>query len=181
MRRLSCLLAFACLVWTGTAWADFTTPATLALTEVAPAQFKVVLTLPIINGRVLKARPVLPDICVIKGDLDERAAGASVIRTWQMECNPDDLAGTRQGAKITVKDVSVISLDEALSAMAGEQSFTYPCKWVVTARVQHLKHIHDRQNIYLGELTIGIEDDRWKIVRLVLKSEERVIKSWQTS
>jgi hypothetical protein len=38
-----------------------------------------------------------------------------------------------------------------------------------------------RQNIYLGELTIGIEDDRWKIVRLVLKSEERVIKSWQTS
>jgi hypothetical protein len=90
-------------------------------------------------------------------------------------------AGTRQGARITVKDVSVSSLDEALSAMAGEQSFTYPCKWVVTARVQHLKHIHDRQNIYLGELTIGIEDDRWKIVRLVLKSEERVIKSWQTS
>lgn len=97
MRRLSCLLAFACLVWTGTARADFTTPATLALTEVAPAQFKVVLTLPIINGRVLKARPVLPDICVIKGDLDERAAGASVIRTWQMECNPDDLAGTAIG------------------------------------------------------------------------------------
>ena len=90
-------------------------------------------------------------------------------------------AGTRQGATVTVKDVTVLSLDEALSAMAGEQSFTYPCKWVVTARVKHLKHIHDRQNIYLGELTIGIEENRWKITRLVLKSEERVIKSWQTS
>jgi hydrogenase/urease accessory protein HupE len=90
-------------------------------------------------------------------------------------------AGTRQGAKVTVKDVSVISLGETMSDAKGEQAFTYPCKWVVTARVQHLKHIHDRQNIYLGELTIGIEDDRWKITRLVLKSEERVIKSWQIS
>ena len=90
-------------------------------------------------------------------------------------------AGTRQGAKITVKDVSVISVDAAKSGMAASQSFTYPCKWVVTARVQHLKHIHDRQNIYLGELTIGIEDDRWKITQLVLKNEERVIKSWQSS
>jgi hydrogenase/urease accessory protein HupE len=90
-------------------------------------------------------------------------------------------AGTRQGAKVTVKDVSVISLDDAVSDTREEQVFTYPCKWVVTARVQHLKHIHDRQNIYLGELTIGIEDDRWKITRLVLKSEERVIKSWQSS
>jgi len=90
-------------------------------------------------------------------------------------------AGTRQGATVTVKDVSVISLDSAKSDMMGGQSFTFPCKWVVTARVKHLKHIHDRQNIYLGELTIGIEDDRWKIVQLVLKSEERVIKSWQTS
>jgi hydrogenase/urease accessory protein HupE len=90
-------------------------------------------------------------------------------------------AGTRQGAKVTVKDVTVLSLDPANSNRDEEQAFTFPCKWVVTARVQHLKHIHDRQNIYLGELTIGIEDDRWKITRLVLKSEERVIKSWQTA
>jgi hydrogenase/urease accessory protein HupE len=90
-------------------------------------------------------------------------------------------AGTRQGAKVTVKDVTVLSLDPAKSNRDEEQAFTYPCKWVVTARVQHLKHIHDRQNIYLGELTIGIEDDRWKITRLILKSEERVIKSWQTA
>ena len=75
----------------------------------------------------------------------------------------------------------MLSLDPAKSNSAEEQAFTYPCKWVVTARVQHLKHIHDRQNIYLGELTIGIEDDRWKITRLILKSEERVIKSWQTA
>jgi len=87
--------------------------------------------------------------------------------------------GTRQGAKVTVKDVSVMSVDAATSDMKGAKSFTYPCKWIVTARVQHLQHIHDRQNIYLGELTIRVEDERWKITRLILKSEERVVLPWQ--
>ena len=84
----------------------------------------------------------------------------------------------REGAKVTVRDVSVIMVDDAIGT--AENSFTYPCQWVVTARVKHLKHIHDRQNVYLGELSIGIEDDRWKITKLVLKNEERIIKRvWQ--
>ena len=97
MRRLATIILLYCLAWTGIAIADFTNPATLELTEVAPAEFRVVLTLPLINGRVLKAKPILPDICVIKGDLDERGVSGSVIRTWQMECNPDDLVGAPIG------------------------------------------------------------------------------------
>ena len=85
-------------------------------------------------------------------------------------------AGTRQGAQVTVKTVQVKSVDEVLSGVQSHTAFTYPCQWVVTARVKHLQHVHDRQNIYLGELTIGIEDDRWKITKLVLKNEERIIK-----
>lgn len=88
-------------------------------------------------------------------------------------------AGTRQGAQVTVKEVQVKSVDQVLSKSRSNTSFTYPCQWVVTARVKHLKHVHDRQNIYLGELTIGIEDNRWKITKLVLKNEERIIKPWQ--
>jgi hypothetical protein len=89
-------------------------------------------------------------------------------------------AGTRQGAQVTVKTVDVTSVEELLSTSQSLRSFTYPCQWVVTARVKHLKHIHDRQNVYLGELTIGIEDDRWKITKLILKNEERIItKVWQ--
>ena len=80
---------------------------------------------------------------------------------------------------MTVKDVSVMSVDAATSDTKEEESFTYPCKWVVTARVKHLQHIHDRQNIYLGELTIHVEDDGWKITRLVLENEERVILPWR--
>jgi hypothetical protein len=89
-------------------------------------------------------------------------------------------AGTRQGAHVTVKAVQVKSVEEVLSKSQSLTSFTYPCQWVVTARVKHLMHIHDRQNVYLGELTIGIEGDRWKITKLVLKNEERIIKKvWQ--
>ncbi|MHC4557745.1 MAG: hypothetical protein ACYS80_10635 [Planctomycetota bacterium] len=89
-------------------------------------------------------------------------------------------AGTRQGAQVTVKEVDVKSVDRVLSKSQSNTSFTYPCVWVVTARVKHLQHVHDRQNIYLGELTIGIEDDQWKITKLVLKNEERIVKKvWQ--
>jgi hypothetical protein len=88
-------------------------------------------------------------------------------------------AGTREGAEVTVLDVSVMEVDDAIGT-AGN-SFTYPCRWVVTARVRHLKHIHNRRNVYNGELTIRVEEDRWKIARLDLLSEERVVLSWTQS
>jgi hypothetical protein len=88
-------------------------------------------------------------------------------------------AGTREGAEVTVLDVSVMDVDEAVSTT--QTSFTYPCQWVVTARVRHLLHVHNRKNVYAGELTIRVEDDRWKIAGLELFSEERVILSWTQS
>lgn len=89
-------------------------------------------------------------------------------------------AGTRQGTQVTVRVVQVNSVDPVLTGSQSQSSFTYPCQWSVTSRVKHFQHIHDRHNIYLGELTIGIEDNRWKITKLVLKNEERVIKQvWQ--
>lgn len=89
-------------------------------------------------------------------------------------------AGTRQGAEVTVKDVSVMSVEVSEHRPGKDQAFTYACKWIVTARVKHRQHIHDRQNVYVGELTIRIEDERWKIARLNLLSEERVVLSRQT-
>ena len=86
-------------------------------------------------------------------------------------------AGTRQGAEVTVKDVRVMSVEAPIAAASSDGTLTYPCKWVVTARVRHWQHIHDRQNIYLGTLAIRVENDRWKISDLELLSEEREIVS----
>ena len=110
MRRLAYLIPLVCLTWIGIATADFTNPATLQLTEVSPSQFEMVFTLPLIKGRVLKAKPILPDICAVKGDLDERAAGGSVIRTWQVECKPDDLIGAPIGVGGLLGTSQVIQL-----------------------------------------------------------------------
>jgi hydrogenase/urease accessory protein HupE len=88
-------------------------------------------------------------------------------------------AGTREGAEVTVRDVSVMQVDPAVGT--ADNAFTYPCQWVVTARVRHLQHIHNRQNVYAGELTLQVEDDRWKIAGLDLLSEERVVLSWRRS
>jgi hydrogenase/urease accessory protein HupE len=88
-------------------------------------------------------------------------------------------AGTREGAEVTVRDVSVMEVDDAIGM--ADNAFTYPCQWVVTARVRHLQHVHNRRNVYAGKLTIRVEGDRWKIAGLDLISEERVVLSWRSS
>jgi hypothetical protein len=90
-------------------------------------------------------------------------------------------AGTRKGAVVTIKDVGVIFVGDAIVGGANDGSFTYPCQWFVTARVTHWQHTHDRRNTYAGELTIRVEDNRWKIARLELESEEREVLSWKSS
>jgi hydrogenase/urease accessory protein HupE len=120
---------------------------------------------------------------------DEEAAFDRLARNLSEELVPEVYldsrrrltAGTRKGAEVTVKDVSVMSVGAPGGLDPGETSFTYPCKWVVTARIRHWLHIHDRKNMYVGELTITVEDDRWKISHLELLSEEREILSWKKS
>ena len=90
-------------------------------------------------------------------------------------------AGTRKGAEVHIKDVGVIFVGDAIPGGADDDSFTYPCQWYVTARVTHWQHTHDRRNTYAGELTIRVEDNRWKIARLDLESEEREVLSWKSS
>jgi len=82
-------------------------------------------------------------------------------------------AGTRQGAEVTVRDVEVLDIGEPIDAGSG--AIAYDCRWVVTSRVRHLQHIHHRRNIYTGVLTLTIDGGRWKIARVDLTSEDRVV------
>lgn len=86
-------------------------------------------------------------------------------------------AGTREGTEVTVREVSVLEIGEPKEREAGSGSFSYDCRWVVTSRVRHLQHIHHRQNIYGGVLTLTVEDDRWKIAHVELASEDRILMS----
>ena len=66
-------------------------PASLEITEQRASEFEIIFTLPLIQGRVLKAKPVFPDTFFINRDPDERAVSGSVVRTWSMTCDPQDL------------------------------------------------------------------------------------------
>ncbi|UCC28786.1 MAG: HupE/UreJ family protein, partial [Phycisphaerales bacterium] len=98
MNRIAASLALL-LALTTSALADLTNPSTLTLKETSPSRFTVELTLPIIQGRVLKARPVLPDVCVIEGAAEVQGDGSKVVRTWAMVCDPNDMVGTAIGVQ----------------------------------------------------------------------------------
>jgi hypothetical protein len=86
-------------------------------------------------------------------------------------------AGVRQGSEVKVREVKILSLDHADAGRATSDGITYQGKWMVTARVRHLQHIHHRQNIYSGLIRVRREENRWKIEHMELLSEDRVIIS----
>jgi len=84
-------------------------------------------------------------------------------------------AGVRQGGEVLVRDVSVLTVGDLIEGTDPLGGFSYESKWTVTARVKHLQHIHHRKNIYSGILKIKVENKQWKIEKIELKSEDRVI------
>ncbi|THD65695.1 hypothetical protein E7Z59_13980 [Robertkochia marina] len=82
--------------------------------------------------------------------------------------------GLREGAEVTVEDVSVAILGDAENSPA-ETTFSYPATWTVTARVKHLKHIHYRRNRYTGTIEMKTNNNSWKISKIILNSEEREV------
>jgi len=85
------------------------------------------------------------------------------------------IAGTREGATVTVRDVSVRDVGSPQAIPGEERGFVYPCRWTVTAKVTHWQHSHERRNLYEGDLRLAVEQDRWKLAGIDLRSEEREV------
>lgn len=83
--------------------------------------------------------------------------------------------GLREGSEVLVQEVKVEDIGELTGAAASEAGFEYPATWTVTARVKHLQHIHYRQNKYIGQVKLLLEEGNWKIAKIVLTSEDRTI------
>ena len=88
-------------------------------------------------------------------------------------------AGTRQGTEVTIRGVSVRDIGEPTEVGAADGGYSYDCQWAVVARVQHLQHVHHRQQIYSGVLTLRAEEGRWKIAAVELHSEDRIVLPWE--
>lgn len=82
--------------------------------------------------------------------------------------------GLREGAEVSVQEVELDSLGLPNSPKDAE-SIEYPAEWTVTARVRHLKHIHYRKNKYIGTVALKAIDNKWKISKISLTSEDRKV------
>ena len=77
----------------GAVAADVAYPARLLVEETTPGSYEVTFTLPIVEGRKLRAEPLLPPSC---REVTEREIGVSAIghtTTWSVTCDPASLAG----------------------------------------------------------------------------------------
>jgi hypothetical protein len=83
------------------------------------------------------------------------------------------VAGTREGASVVVREIVVQDVGAPWTTEADNPA--YPCRWTVTAKVTHWQHSHQRRNVYEGDLRLIVENDRWKLAALDLRSEEREV------
>ncbi|MCJ7755962.1 MAG: hypothetical protein MUP13_15480, partial [Thermoanaerobaculales bacterium] len=95
MRRRRIAVAVAGVLWlaAGSAHADIAFPARLDVAETEIGVYEITFTLPIIEGRKLRAEPLMPPTCV---DASPREAGLSaggLTTTWSVRCEPASLAG----------------------------------------------------------------------------------------
>lgn len=82
-------------------------PAALDLAEQPGGWVSVRWKQPILSGRVLKLRPVLPDHCGSETDRTREITGSAIIETWRTQCLLDKGTVTIAGLENTLTDVFV--------------------------------------------------------------------------
>jgi hypothetical protein len=104
--------------------------------------------------------------------LAEQVAGELVTDLY-LDSRRRLISGTQEGVSVQVKQVQLESIEEINSTGAGSSG--YRCCWSVIAKVTHWQHTHERRNLYKGDLSLAVEEDRWKLSGLDLRSEEREV------
>ncbi len=92
-------------------------PAALELTEQSGGTVAVVWKQPILSGRKLKMRPVLPDQCPAPETTRQLISGDAIVESWQVSCQLDKGRIMIEGLDRTLTDVFV-----RLSTADGEET-----------------------------------------------------------
>ncbi|MEO0440312.1 MAG: HupE/UreJ family protein [Pseudomonadota bacterium] len=110
MIALRCLLGISLLllfVPSESASAHEIRPAALQLTETADGMVEVEWKQPVLSGRKLKMRPVLPDQCPEPETSRQVLTGQAVVETWSVPCRLDSGILKIEGLDQTLTDVFV--------------------------------------------------------------------------
>ncbi|MCA6074967.1 hypothetical protein [Fulvivirga sedimenti] len=103
----SCLFSIILFLIPKTASADIVYPARLEITEISPGVYEVYYVLPVVQGKVLKAEAILPELCQLI--TDRKIGGDAFIKweRWTIRCT-ESLHGKKigieglQGSQISI-------------------------------------------------------------------------------
>ena len=85
--RLAAAIFVVLSISIGTASADVAFPARLDVVEQDEGVFEITFTLPIVEGRKLRAEPRMPPTCSEISGRETGASAGGVTSTWAVECN----------------------------------------------------------------------------------------------
>ena len=103
----------------------------------------------------------------VHGDLVEKIYLESRKRTVL----PNQDSPEVQIIEVTISDV----IEERMTD--DRLGYTYTCEWFVSGTIRHWAHQHNRQNRYVGLITVKRIDDSWKITEWELLDEQRIMDS----
>jgi hypothetical protein len=91
--RIAAVLCGVLWLFSGTVSADIAFPARLDVTEREPGMYDISFTLPIVEGRKLRAEPRMPPTCVESSPREVGMSSGGLTSTWSVRCEPSSLAG----------------------------------------------------------------------------------------
>ena len=118
MRRWLCLACLLFLALVTSAIADLTFPAVFEVAEKEPGQFQLTLTVPLIKGRYMKAKPIVPDSFRPEGEPEASVGVASLTRSWRIKADPALLHGEAFGLSPHFR-ISYATSDDVLVEACG--------------------------------------------------------------
>jgi len=139
--------------------ADNIRPAYLEIEELASGNIRLVWKVPRGQGLPPKFEPSFPEQFRIIPPRKRLKTNDAIVETWNMIGGDDGLAG----AQIRIDGLKQTTTDALVRIRLSDGS------------VHHQKHVHYRCNTYKAQVIIKPTENYWKIVKIQLLDEQRVL------
>ncbi len=103
----------------------------------------------------------------VHGDLVEKIYLESRKRT---------VLSSQDSPEVQIIEVTIADIIDT-KATDDRLGYTFTCEWYVSGTIRHWAHQHNRQNRYVGLITVKRIEDTWKIVEWELLDEQRIMDS----
>jgi hydrogenase/urease accessory protein HupE len=97
-----------------------------------------------------------------------------LIEKIYLESRKRTVLPSQDSPEVQIIEVTIADIIDA-KATDDRLGYTYTCEWYVSGTVRHWAHQHNRQNRYVGLITVKRIDETWKIIEWELLDEQRIM------